>query len=245
VCVCAHVLGPSRRRCRCEAQQDSGWCGTSPGLASRGPHHANGCEQMLQRARCLTPTPCCAALLWRLCAAAAAGDAAAALLASPQRALLAAQHSARHRTRGTQHTTTPPNQRQVDGVATKKETPFYLGKRIAYIYRAPTLKQNSHYRVIWGKFTRAHGNTGQMRCACVCVGARARVRGGGRVCVCVDECRRRAAAGAAAHQAGSPPPPPPHPSAHRVMPPRTLLSSAASSNWRRWQQAGRHAAVSG
>jgi large subunit ribosomal protein L35Ae len=45
----------------------------------------------------------------------------------------------------------------------KGETPFYLGKRIAYIYKASTLKKNSYYRVIWGKFTRAHGNAGTLR----------------------------------------------------------------------------------
>lgn len=52
---------------------------------------------------------------------------------------------------------------KIDGVVSKDETEFYLGKRIAYIYRAKAEKQGSRYRVIWGKVMRSHGNNGQVR----------------------------------------------------------------------------------
>ncbi|KAJ0551433.1 putative ribosomal protein L35A [Helianthus annuus] len=52
---------------------------------------------------------------------------------------------------------------QVEGVNTKEEVTWYQGKRMAYIYKAKVKKNGSHYRCIWGKVTRPHGNTGVVR----------------------------------------------------------------------------------
>jgi len=49
---------------------------------------------------------------------------------------------------------------EIDGVKTGSDTNFYLGKRVAYIYRAKRVVDGSKIRVIWGKVTRSHGNNG-------------------------------------------------------------------------------------
>ncbi|KAK9059729.1 hypothetical protein SSX86_020433 [Deinandra increscens subsp. villosa] len=52
---------------------------------------------------------------------------------------------------------------QIEGVNTKEEVSWYQGKRMAYIYKAKVKRNGSHYRCIWGKVTRPHGNTGVVR----------------------------------------------------------------------------------
>lgn len=52
---------------------------------------------------------------------------------------------------------------KIEGLDEKKDVGFYLGKRVAYIYKAKTLKNNTKYRAIWGKVIRAHGTNGVIR----------------------------------------------------------------------------------
>ncbi|EOY17924.1 Ribosomal protein L35Ae family protein isoform 2 [Theobroma cacao] len=52
---------------------------------------------------------------------------------------------------------------QIEGVNSKEEVAWYCGKRMAYIYKAKVKKNGSHYRCIWGKVARPHGNSGVIR----------------------------------------------------------------------------------
>lgn len=52
---------------------------------------------------------------------------------------------------------------KLNGVVSRGEVDFYLGKRIAYVYRAKTLKKGTPFRVIWGKVMRPHGNVGTVK----------------------------------------------------------------------------------
>merc|ERR1712196_506912 len=45
----------------------------------------------------------------------------------------------------------------------RKHVEYYLGKRICYVYRAKTLKNESKFRTMWGKVCRAHGTSGTVR----------------------------------------------------------------------------------
>jgi large subunit ribosomal protein L35Ae len=52
---------------------------------------------------------------------------------------------------------------KIEGVDSTNDAGFYLGKRIAYVYRGQTEKRGTKIRVIWGKISRPHGNSGVVR----------------------------------------------------------------------------------
>lgn len=62
---------------------------------------------------------------------------------------------------------------KIKNVRAKEDTEFYLGKRVAYVFKgknkvsqirsAQNPKLKSRVRVMWGRVTRAHGNNGAVR----------------------------------------------------------------------------------
>jgi large subunit ribosomal protein L35Ae len=65
--------------------------------------------------------------------------------------------------RGKRNTRPNTSLLQIEGVATKEDAQFYLGKRVAYVYRAKREIAGSNIRVIWGRVTRPHGNSGVVK----------------------------------------------------------------------------------
>lgn len=51
----------------------------------------------------------------------------------------------------------------MDGVNETSASNFYLGKKVAYIYKAQVQKAGSKFRVVWGKIIRSHGTNGVLR----------------------------------------------------------------------------------
>ena len=54
---------------------------------------------------------------------------------------------------------------RLEGVSDKAETGFYVGKKVAFIYKAEKKKgsEKTKFRCIWGKILRAHGTNGVVR----------------------------------------------------------------------------------
>ncbi|KAJ2904788.1 hypothetical protein MKZ38_007144 [Zalerion maritima] len=71
------------------------------------------------------------------------------------------RHLSYQRGRRTTHTST--SLIKIEGVDDQSAAKFYLGKKIAYIYRGQKEKRGTKIRVIWGKVTRPHGNSGVVR----------------------------------------------------------------------------------
>mmetsp|Transcript_27888 Transcript_27888/g.32233 ORF Transcript_27888/g.32233 Transcript_27888/m.32233 type:complete len:139 (+) Transcript_27888:74-490(+) len=49
---------------------------------------------------------------------------------------------------------------KIQGVNDAATSMFYWGKRAAYVYKAHSTKNNTKYRAIWGRISRAHGDNG-------------------------------------------------------------------------------------
>ncbi|KAE8815827.1 60S ribosomal protein L35a-3 [Hordeum vulgare] len=49
---------------------------------------------------------------------------------------------------------------QIEGVNTREDVAWYCDKRMTYVYKAKTKRNGTHYRCIWGKVSRPHGNIG-------------------------------------------------------------------------------------
>jgi len=59
--------------------------------------------------------------------------------------------------RGKRNTTPGTSLIQIEGVSDTKGANFYLGKKVAFVYRASKEVRGSKIRVIWGTISRTHG----------------------------------------------------------------------------------------
>ncbi|KAK5109520.1 60S ribosomal protein L33A [Meristemomyces frigidus] len=65
--------------------------------------------------------------------------------------------------RGKRNTNPGTSLIKIEGVDSPKDATFYNGKKIAYVYRSSKEIRGTKIRVIWGKVTRPHGNSGVVR----------------------------------------------------------------------------------
>jgi ribosomal protein L35AE/L33A len=68
-------------------------------------------------------------------------------------------HRGRHLSyqRGKRNTNPNTSLIKIEGVDDSKAGSFYLGKKVAFVYRASKEVRGSKIRVMWGKVTRVHG----------------------------------------------------------------------------------------
>merc|ERR1712094_102594 len=52
---------------------------------------------------------------------------------------------------------------KIQGVDDSADAKFYFGKKIMYMYRTKTLKDDNRFRVMWGKVCASHGTSGVVR----------------------------------------------------------------------------------
>ncbi|KAH7017795.1 ribosomal protein L35A [Ilyonectria destructans] len=71
------------------------------------------------------------------------------------------RHMSYQRSRNTTHSGT--SLIKIEGVDDTKSANFYLGKKVAFVYRGQKEIRGTKIRVIWGKVTRPHGNSGVVR----------------------------------------------------------------------------------
>ncbi|KAK0632442.1 60S ribosomal protein L33-A [Podospora aff. communis PSN243] len=71
------------------------------------------------------------------------------------------RHLSYQRSRHTTHAKT--SLIKIEGVDDTNAANFYLGKKVAYVYRGQKEIRGTKIRVIWGKVTRPHGNSGVVR----------------------------------------------------------------------------------